>query len=255
MDAIYYLSSTLLVIALLGLPVLLIILLVKPHIVNNRSFIKKPLSRGKILGVMVLALTISLFGFGGVMAATEPSSVKAERIVRQQNEEKARQQQALEKQKQQDEEKRKADEARRPVVKQESKTEKVTFTTVEEQDATLPKGERRTAVEGVDGERKISYDVTYENGIETKRTETGNVISKEPTTKVVKVGTYVAPAPALAPVRQAQPSQPAAGGNSGTSAYYRNCSAARAAGAAPVYRGQPGYGRHLDRDNDGVGCE
>ena len=34
-----------------------------------------------------------------------------------------------------------------------------------------------------------------------------------------------------------------------------NCAAARAAGAAPVYRGSPGYGRHLDRDNDGVGCE
>ena len=36
---------------------------------------------------------------------------------------------------------------------------------------------------------------------------------------------------------------------------YRNCTAARAAGAAPVYRGQTGYGPHLDRDNDGVGCE
>ncbi|MFK5632957.1 excalibur calcium-binding domain-containing protein [Ornithinimicrobium sp. LYQ103] len=27
------------------------------------------------------------------------------------------------------------------------------------------------------------------------------------------------------------------------------------AGAAPVYIGQPGYGTHLDRDRDGVGCE
>lgn len=36
---------------------------------------------------------------------------------------------------------------------------------------------------------------------------------------------------------------------------FANCSQARAAGAAPVYRGDPGYGRHLDRDNDGVGCE
>ncbi|MDD9205958.1 excalibur calcium-binding domain-containing protein [Georgenia sp. 10Sc9-8] len=39
------------------------------------------------------------------------------------------------------------------------------------------------------------------------------------------------------------------------SAYDKNCSAARAAGAAPVVVGQPGYGRHLDRDGDGVGCE
>ncbi|MGO1000518.1 excalibur calcium-binding domain-containing protein [Lysobacter sp. CA196] len=36
---------------------------------------------------------------------------------------------------------------------------------------------------------------------------------------------------------------------------YANCSAARAAGAAPVRRGDPGYGRHLDRDGDGVACE
>ena len=37
--------------------------------------------------------------------------------------------------------------------------------------------------------------------------------------------------------------------------YYPNCAAARGAGAAPVRRGQPGYGTHLDRDRDGVGCE
>jgi len=36
---------------------------------------------------------------------------------------------------------------------------------------------------------------------------------------------------------------------------YANCSAARAAGAAPVRRGDSGYGSHLDRDNDGIGCE
>ncbi|WP_301076470.1 excalibur calcium-binding domain-containing protein [Sphingomonas sp.] len=41
----------------------------------------------------------------------------------------------------------------------------------------------------------------------------------------------------------------------GSSAVFPNCSAARAAGAAPVRRGDPGYGLHLDRDNDGVGCE
>ncbi|WP_211369587.1 excalibur calcium-binding domain-containing protein [Pseudoxanthomonas yeongjuensis] len=34
-----------------------------------------------------------------------------------------------------------------------------------------------------------------------------------------------------------------------------NYSEARAAGPAPVRRGEPGYGPHLDRDNDGVGCE
>ncbi len=36
---------------------------------------------------------------------------------------------------------------------------------------------------------------------------------------------------------------------------FRNCAAARAAGAAPVYAGEPGYGEHLDGDGDGIGCE
>lgn len=40
-----------------------------------------------------------------------------------------------------------------------------------------------------------------------------------------------------------------------SSGAFRNCAAARAAGAAPVRSGDPGYGRHLDRDGDGVGCE
>lgn len=50
-----------------------------------------------------------------------------------------------------------------------------------------------------------------------------------------------------------QPRLPAPRRASGGS--FANCTAARNAGAAPVRRGQPGYGRHLDRDNDGIGCE
>jgi uncharacterized protein DUF1524/excalibur calcium-binding domain-containing protein len=36
---------------------------------------------------------------------------------------------------------------------------------------------------------------------------------------------------------------------------YVSCDAARAAGAAPVHRGDPGYSNRLDRDGDGTGCE
>lgn len=39
------------------------------------------------------------------------------------------------------------------------------------------------------------------------------------------------------------------------SAYYANCKAARAAGVAPIYRGQPGYRSGLDRDGDGIACD
>ncbi|MDT3443592.1 excalibur calcium-binding domain-containing protein [Pseudofrankia sp. BMG5.37] len=37
--------------------------------------------------------------------------------------------------------------------------------------------------------------------------------------------------------------------------YYANCAEARAAGAAPLHRGEPGYRSGLDRDNDGTACD
>ncbi|MEP7036328.1 MAG: DUF1524 domain-containing protein [Actinomycetota bacterium] len=36
---------------------------------------------------------------------------------------------------------------------------------------------------------------------------------------------------------------------------YANCTAVRAAGAAPIHRGDPGFASKLDRDGDGIGCE
>jgi hypothetical protein len=40
-----------------------------------------------------------------------------------------------------------------------------------------------------------------------------------------------------------------------SSPYYANCAAARAAGAAPLSSGDPGYRSGLDRDGDGIACE
>lgn len=37
--------------------------------------------------------------------------------------------------------------------------------------------------------------------------------------------------------------------------FYANCKAAKAAGAAPLYRGDPGYREDLDGDKDGIACE
>lgn len=62
-----------------------------------------------------------------------------------------------------------------------------------------------------------------------------------------------APVPSLALRAEAQPGRAAL--PSRAQPVFRNCSEARAAGAAPVQRGDPGYGPHLDRHNDGVGCE
>jgi hypothetical protein len=56
-----------------------------------------------------------------------------------------------------------------------------------------------------------------------------------------------APPPAVAPTPAGPPAS--------TAVYYANCAAARAAGAAPLRAGQPGYREQMDGDRDGVACE
>ncbi|WP_394539546.1 excalibur calcium-binding domain-containing protein [Lysobacter enzymogenes] len=53
----------------------------------------------------------------------------------------------------------------------------------------------------------------------------------------------------------ARPTPAGAGHNARGDAVYGNCAAVRAAGAAPLLRGEPGYSRRLDRDGDGRACE
>ena len=39
------------------------------------------------------------------------------------------------------------------------------------------------------------------------------------------------------------------------SVHFANCDAARSAGKAPLFPGQPGYSKDLDPDGDGVACQ
>ena len=73
-----------------------------------------------------------------------------------------------------------------------------------------------------------------------------------------------APAPGSAPTAAALPrSTPtttttapkASAPKAPSNVYYANCTAVRAADAAPISAGQPGYSRKLDRDGDGIACE
>lgn len=74
-----------------------------------------------------------------------------------------------------------------------------------------------------------------------------------PTPTPVPTTTTQAPPPPPQTTEQAPP--PAYTPPAPTEVYYANCAAARAAGAAPIHRGQPGYRPALDRDNDGVACD
>lgn len=60
------------------------------------------------------------------------------------------------------------------------------------------------------------------------------------------------PAPAEAPAPKQAPAPAPA---QDATVFYQNCSAVRAAGAAPIRVGDPGWDSKFDRDGDGVGCE
>ena len=55
--------------------------------------------------------------------------------------------------------------------------------------------------------------------------------------------------------RAPAPAGPAPAAPAPAAVYYANCAAARAAGAAPLRAGQPGYREQMDGDRDGVACE
>ncbi|RHW33557.1 excalibur calcium-binding domain-containing protein [Oceanobacillus profundus] len=90
--------------------------------------------------------------------------------------------------------------------------------------------------------------------------------NKELDSEVSSLESQLASAKAAPPTSTASASTGGSSGSSGSSSssgsttastdvYYKNCTEARNAGAAPVYKGDPGYASHLDRDGDGVGCE
>jgi hypothetical protein len=56
-------------------------------------------------------------------------------------------------------------------------------------------------------------------------------------------------------VAKARAISPGVSTPSTSSTFYRSCKEAWAVGAAPLYRGQPGYRTGLDGDLDGIACE
>jgi hypothetical protein len=72
---------------------------------------------------------------------------------------------------------------------------------------------------------------------------------------VLFAGTLLAAFAVLKPGAESRPLSFVSSSWTSSNAYYRYCDEARAAGAAPLYRGQAGYRSELDRDGDGVACE
>lgn len=81
------------------------------------------------------------------------------------------------------------------VTKTESKDVNVAYKTVKENDSSLEKGKTLVSQKGVNGKERISYQVTYTNGKETGRVETGRKTITSVVNEVIQVGTKVASAP------------------------------------------------------------
>jgi Excalibur calcium-binding domain len=57
------------------------------------------------------------------------------------------------------------------------------------------------------------------------------------------------------PVEATEPTAPPPSATPTQVVFYKNCGLVRAAGKAPLRRGDPGYSLRLDRDGDGIACD
>ena len=103
----------------------------------------------------------------------------------------------------------------------------------------------RIAAEQAEVQRKAGEETKKASGMAAQQTTQqsqnvqcyNNGSSGRSASSTSSAGTYVPPA------------------TQSSGVYYQNCDAVRAAGKAPLYRGQPGYSTKLDRDKDGIACE
>lgn len=75
------------------------------------------------------------------------------------------------------------------VVKQETYNEAIPYETIRTETDSLYKGDSRTVVKGVQGERRVVADVVYHNGIEVSRNILESAVLSEPKAAQVQVGT------------------------------------------------------------------
>jgi hypothetical protein len=74
-----------------------------------------------------------------------------------------------------------------------TETQTIPFGQTTVNDPTLAKGTQKVKTQGVAGSKKITYEVTYTDGVETGRKVVGEVITKTPVTKVTAIGTKEPP--------------------------------------------------------------
>jgi hypothetical protein len=177
--------NTVLVIAFLPLLVVYMWALIKPH----HKALEKPLGTHptrKTIHKNFLPVLAVLFILIGI---TTPPTIATQNAASQS----LQTQQQLEASKAQEAARVQAIESAKPQVKEVTETSGIPYSTESQQDSTRPLGQSATIREGVDGEKTVTYQVTYQDGKETARTKKDEQITKQPISKLVSTGTYVTP--------------------------------------------------------------
>lgn len=246
----------------LGLIIGLVYFLIRPHHLQKSKHVNNPVSRKRIALIGITSLFVAFVGFGSVLAATEPASVRQARMACEVAEAKAEQVASDAARKLQEEAARQREEdLKKPVTKTETEKEVVKFKTTTREDGSLDKGKTRIDTEGMNGERTITYEVTYVEGKETGRKVITDEVTKKPVNEVKVIGTYVyvAPAPIYTPPAQTHQSN-CSPNYSGCVPNASDVDCAGGSGNGPAYTSGPvrviGSDIYdLDRDGDGWGCE
>lgn len=74
-------------------------------------------------------------------------------------------------------------------IKTVTKTEKIAHKTEIIKDSNLDKGKTKIETRGVDGEKSVTYRITYINGAESEKNAVASTLLKEPVTEVKRIGT------------------------------------------------------------------
>jgi hypothetical protein len=133
----------------------------------------------------------------------------------------------------------------------------VAFTSSTVDDGDVAQGTVITVTPGVNGQRTITYEIIYEDGVEVERKTIGDVLSIAPVNEVIANGTYAPPAPVdVAPVDNGcHPSYA-----DECVPYASDADCAAGSGDGPAYVNGPvrvvGPDEYdLDRDGDGIACD
>lgn len=130
-------------------------------------------------------------------------------------------------------------------TKEITETVSLPFSSETKDDASMASGTSKVVQEGVNGEKTITYQVVYEDGVEKSKVAKSEVVTKQPVSKITANGTYVAPPP-----------KPASNCDPNYSPCIPNVSYDLDCGDIGFTVNVVGSDVHrLDRDRDGYGCE